>query len=93
MRKILEVAGLCVAFGLTLSGSGCVTQPTGDAPANTATTTTTATPTPPVSSSTPPSAAELKASPVTLPVLDAFFADESFAAELRPTCTEARDNS
>ena len=83
MKKILEVAGLCVAFALALSGSGCITQPTGDAPANIATTTATATPTTPVSSSTLPSAAELKASPVTLPVLDAFFADESFAAELK----------
>jgi lipoprotein-anchoring transpeptidase ErfK/SrfK len=86
MTKTLRTALAGLVLTLTLSGLGCVNQTdsnTGtsvnnNSTANIATTTlpATATPTP-----IPPS--EANAAPLTLPVLDAFFADPTFGAELK----------
>ncbi len=92
MKRLWRAAGSVVVLALTFSGISCVTQTRTD---NSGTIATTATPsaspassplaTPPaaVPSPTPASITDANALPVTMPVLDAFFADESFATELK----------
>lgn len=96
MKRLLRAAGSIVALGLTFSGISCITQTTQSTKTdNTSTIATTATPssssgsspsaTPPPSapSPTPAGITDANALPVTMPVLDAFFADESFATDLK----------
>jgi lipoprotein-anchoring transpeptidase ErfK/SrfK len=80
MRTFLRVTIITVALTITLSG--CVNQPTNvannNSPANTA----------PVTPQPTPQTIKVSASdenqlPVTLPILDAFFADETFAPSLK----------
>ncbi|HEX8844277.1 MAG TPA: L,D-transpeptidase [Pyrinomonadaceae bacterium] len=79
--KIFLRAALGVII-LTLLLNGCVNQPADVA--NTNTTTNTASPTPQASpQTTKVAASDENAMPVTMPVLDAFFADEAFASELK----------
>src|SRR6266536_4464076 len=82
MKRFLPAIELGLSLVLTVSGVSCVTQ---SPPAsNSITTAPTPTPTPAVSPS-PASGVVTTAStvPVTLPVLDALFADEAFKAELK----------
>jgi lipoprotein-anchoring transpeptidase ErfK/SrfK len=79
MRTILK-AVVTIAF-LTIALGGCVNQPAGVAnnnPANNASPASQPSPT-----TVKASAVDEGALPVTLPVLDAFFADETFAGELK----------
>src|SRR5438128_1001141 len=82
-RKISGVfpsALLCLLLPLALSGSACVIQP----PANSNSATVKISPLPTPSPSPPTSITAASAVPVTLPILDAFFAsDEAFAKELK----------
>lgn len=83
MNSILRAAGAVLALAMALSGAGCVTQPdnTANGTANTANTNTaTATATPAIVKTNANSADAL---PVTLPLLDAFFQDETFAPALK----------
>jgi lipoprotein-anchoring transpeptidase ErfK/SrfK len=85
MMKIFRAISAGLTLALLLAGTGCSVETTNNANnapvnANVATTTTT-TPVPPTPS--PMSAAQTNALPVTLPVLDAFFADKDFASELK----------
>ena len=94
-KSLLRAARACLLFTVVLGAAACANQPVNNAaPTNTATTTTTSTTTntpaantnnAPVSSPSPVSskASETNAAPLTLPVLDAFFADESFSSELK----------
>lgn len=85
MKSFFSVMLLSVALTLMLITTGCVTEQTttNTAPVNT-NIAVNATPTPSASPSTiPVSEADANALPVTLPVLDAFFADEKFANELK----------
>ncbi len=84
MKNTLRTASVCLFASLALSLGACVAPSdsnttTTNAPANTATTTS-ASPAPP---SAPANPANAKDMPVTLPVLDAMFADESFAGQLK----------
>ncbi len=82
MKRFLPAIELGLSLVLTVSGVSCVTQ---SPPAsNSIATAPTPTPTPAVSPS-PASGVVTTAStvPVTLPVLDALFADEAFKAELK----------
>ncbi|MEA2172508.1 MAG: L,D-transpeptidase ErfK/SrfK [Blastocatellia bacterium] len=94
MMKFLRATGVCVCFALVFVGAGCATQTGNTTPADTATTTNTTTttnssattaplPSPSASPSPASQAQQASAAPLTLPVLDAFFADQSFAAELK----------
>jgi lipoprotein-anchoring transpeptidase ErfK/SrfK len=92
MTNFLRAAGAGLAFACALMAAGCTNQTENTAPANTATstnttTTTTTAPLPSPSNSPSPAsqaqAQQANAAPLTLPVLDAFFADESFAAALK----------
>ncbi|HEY0404193.1 MAG TPA: L,D-transpeptidase, partial [Pyrinomonadaceae bacterium] len=84
MSILFRVAGAIFALALTLGGAGCVTQP----PVNTANNTTTTNTTNAQSPAAPPEISKTNANasqtlPVTLPLLDAFFQDETFAPELK----------
>ncbi|HKR02664.1 MAG TPA: L,D-transpeptidase family protein [Pyrinomonadaceae bacterium] len=75
LRAALVIACLTIALG------GCVNQPANvanNSPVNNASPTPQATP-----ATAQANAADESALPVTLPVLDAFFADDSFAGELK----------
>jgi lipoprotein-anchoring transpeptidase ErfK/SrfK len=87
MIKTVRLTTAFVVFAIVLAGAGCMTESsnnTGNRPgpaANsnaTSATPTTAEPAPAKTADTPPNA-----QPVTLPVLDAFFAEENFAADLK----------
>jgi L,D-transpeptidase ErfK/SrfK len=85
MNPILRLMSAAGAVLILLSGVGCMTEPSGatgnkPTPANSNAAIATATPAPPPATNTYPTP---NAQPVTLPVLDAFFAQESFAAELK----------
>jgi lipoprotein-anchoring transpeptidase ErfK/SrfK len=81
MRTTLRVTIITVALAITLSG--CVNQSanvaTNNSPVNTATATTPQ----PTPQTIKASASDENELPVTLPVLDAFFADETFAPSLK----------
>jgi lipoprotein-anchoring transpeptidase ErfK/SrfK len=83
MTNILRVAGAVLALALILCGAGCVQQP-GNTSNSTANSTTTNTAT---TSATPQTvkanATDADAVPVTLPLLDALFHEETFASELK----------
>ncbi|HJQ33727.1 MAG TPA: L,D-transpeptidase family protein [Pyrinomonadaceae bacterium] len=83
LKTILKSPLALVAAVVLLAASGCTTT----APTNTAAPTTANTnaapPASPAPSATPASNAEAANLPVTLPVLDAMFSDESFAGELK----------
>jgi lipoprotein-anchoring transpeptidase ErfK/SrfK len=92
MMKFLRATGVCLCFALMLVEAGCANQTGNTTPSDTATTTNTTTTTNsaattaplPSPSATPASQSQqASAAPLTLPVLDAFFADQSFAAELK----------
>ncbi|MBA3804841.1 MAG: L,D-transpeptidase [Acidobacteria bacterium] len=78
MRIMLAVFMLV----LGLSAAGCVSQPVNTANGNINSNNASTTPSP-NASPVKVSAADEAAMPVTMPVLDAFFADESFQAELK----------
>lgn len=87
MKNILRAALFCVTLAIALSGAGCTNAPTTDT-ANTNTTTSSTTTTTATPAQTPQQvlvndAATAANLPVTLPVLDAFFADENFTADLK----------
>src|SRR6266545_6541031 len=77
MKRTLRSAMLGLAIALALTGLSCVTQPQGNSNL-----VTTVTPSPSPSPKLSPKT-ETPAVPVTLPVLDALFADESFKTELK----------
>lgn len=79
--KILSRATLIIVVVLTFTLGGCVNNQPANVANNNSTANTTASATP---QSTPQttSAKDDNSLPVTLPVLDAFFADQAFAAEL-----------
>ncbi len=84
MKNILRTASVCLFASLALSLGACVAPSdsnttTTNAPANTATTTGAS----PAPSASPANQANAKDMPVTLPVLDAMFADEGFAGQLK----------
>lgn len=88
MKRFLQAAVATLALPFILSG--CTTEQTNTASVNTNTTNTTVTTntnaSQPVASPSPaatPKASEANAMPVTLPVLDAFFAEDAFAGELK----------
>jgi lipoprotein-anchoring transpeptidase ErfK/SrfK len=88
MNKTLRSMSAAGVVLLLLAGVGCETEPsnrTGNSPASPGANAnaTSTTPTTPVA--TPPNIANAASStqPVTLPVLDAFFAQENFASELK----------
>jgi lipoprotein-anchoring transpeptidase ErfK/SrfK len=81
MRILSRVAGAVFALALTICGAGCVSQQgntTTTTTANTNTATASATP-----ETVKTNATDEAAFPVTLPVLDAFFHDETFASDLK----------
>ncbi len=86
MKNILRATLLSLLLAVVLACANCANAPTNTANTNSTTTTTATTTAPPAPSpqivvaSDTTSAANL---PVTLPVLDAFFADEGFAGELK----------
>ncbi len=87
MKNILRATLFCVTLAIVMSSAGCTNAPTTDT-ANTNTTTSTTTTTTATPAQTPPQvlvndAATAANLPVTLPVLDAFFADENFTADLK----------
>ena len=84
INRFFPSALLCLLLLLALSGSACVIQPPGNS--NSATLKISPPPSPSPSSPSPPAISITAASavPVTLPILDAFFAsDEAFAKELK----------
>ena len=92
MTKLLRATYACLFFTFALWAVGCTTQTGGPSPANSNATTTTTTTTNTATALPSPAASptvdnqspqQAGAAPLTLPVLDAFFADESFAAELK----------
>ncbi|MBD0326836.1 MAG: L,D-transpeptidase, partial [Pyrinomonadaceae bacterium] len=81
MRSLSRLAGAFCALALTFCIAGCVTQPTNTNNSTNSTTTNTTTNTAPETAKTNATAADDPA--VTLPLLDAFFHDETFANELK----------
>jgi lipoprotein-anchoring transpeptidase ErfK/SrfK len=85
MIKSLRLTSVAAAFVILLASAGCITESSnksGNTPATTANTNaTSATATTPEPA--PAKATPLNTQPVTLPVVDAFFALENFAAELK----------
>lgn len=76
MNHECKLTGLALGLALALFGAACVTQPTGNSNSETGPT--------PSPSSSPTASPDVSAAPITLPVLDAFFAsDEAFSAELK----------
>ncbi|HYN24489.1 MAG TPA: L,D-transpeptidase, partial [Pyrinomonadaceae bacterium] len=79
MKRNCKLTRLALGLGLALCGAACATQPTGNSNSETGRTTPS-----PSSSPTVAAATDVSAVPVTLPVLDAFFAsDETFTTELK----------
>lgn len=79
MKRNFHLSRLALGLVLVLCGAACVNQPTGNSNSATARTTPS-----PSSSPTVAATTDIAAVPVTLPVLDAFFAsDETFTAELK----------
>lgn len=79
MKRNCKLTRLALGLALALCGAACVTQPTGNSNSETGRTTPS-----PSSSPTVAAATDVSAVPVTLPVLDAFFAsDETFTTELK----------
>jgi len=88
MSKTLPVMNAAGVVLLLLAGVGCETESsktTSNRPATPAANTNATSSTPTIPAAAPPNTANAAAStqPVTLPVLDAFFAQENFAAELK----------
>jgi hypothetical protein len=84
MSSILRAAGAVFALAMALGGAGCVSQPvnTGSTTNSTnANTTTAAANTAPETARTAPNGADELA--LTLPLLDAFFHEETFASTLK----------
>ncbi len=78
MKQHSKLTMLALSLVLALFGAACVTQPTGNSNSEPG-----ATPSP-SSSPTATGSPNVSAVPVTLPVLDAFFAsDETFTTELK----------
>jgi L,D-transpeptidase ErfK/SrfK len=79
MKRNNELTRLALGLALAIFGAACVTQPTGNSNSETGRTTPS-----PSSSPTVAVATDVAAVPVTLPVLDAFFAsDQTFTTELK----------
>ncbi len=79
MKRNCKPTKLALGLVLAISGAACVTQPTSNSNSETGRTTPS-----PSSSPTVAAATDVSAAPVTLPVLDAFFAsDEAFTTELK----------
>ena len=79
MKRNCKLTRLALGLALALCGAACVNQPTGNSNSETGRTTPS-----PSSSPTVAAPTEVSAAPVTLPVLDAFFAsDDQFSAELK----------
>ncbi|HEX8476392.1 MAG TPA: L,D-transpeptidase [Pyrinomonadaceae bacterium] len=82
MRKFLGTGGASLLLlTIALSFAACVSEPT--TTTNTTTTNTATTATPAAATTPTPSGNAQSQLPVTLPVLDAMFADEAFAGELK----------
>lgn len=78
MNRNSKLARLTLSLALAIFGLSCVTEPTGNSNSVTGSTT------PSPSSSPIAAATDVAAVPITLPVLDAFFAsDEAFTTELK----------
>ena len=76
MKRNHKLSGLALGLALAL-GAACVTQPTGNSNSETGRSS-------PSPSSSPTPSPDLSAAPITLPVLDAFFAsDQTFTTELK----------
>jgi len=76
MKRNYRLIGLALGLALAIFGAACVTQPTGNSNSQPG-----ATPSP---SASPAASVDVSAAPVTLPVLDAFFAsDATFTTELK----------
>ncbi|MCA1573908.1 MAG: L,D-transpeptidase [Acidobacteria bacterium] len=79
MKRNCKITRLALGLALALCGAACVTQPTSNSNSETGRTTPSPSPSPTVAAAT-----DVSAVPVTLPVLDAFFAsDEAFTTELK----------
>ena len=79
MKRNNKLTRLALGMALAIFGAACVTQPTGNSNSETGRTTPS-----PSSSPTVAVATDASAVPVTLPVLDAFFAsDQTFTTELK----------
>ncbi len=83
MKNILRTASVCLFASLALSFGACVAPTNSNTATTNSPTNTAATNASPAPSASPASQANAKDMPVTLPVLDAMFADESFAAQLK----------
>ena len=84
-KNLLRAAGLALALTLVAFGAGCTNEATNTSVTNTAGTNTAAATPAPAAAPSPADgdAAAANNMPVTLPVLDALFADEKFAGELK----------
>lgn len=79
MKRNSKLTPLAIGLALALFAGACVTQPSGNSNSNTGRTTPS-----PSASPTASATNSVSAVPVTLPVLDAFFAsDEAFTTELK----------
>src|SRR5688500_7946415 len=79
MKRNNKLTRLALGLALAIFGAACVTQPTVNSNSETGRTTPS-----PSSSPTVAVATDVSAVPVTLPVLDAFFAsDQTFTTELK----------
>jgi lipoprotein-anchoring transpeptidase ErfK/SrfK len=82
MMSISRLAGAVCALVIILCGAGCVNQPVNSNVTTTNTNTNTTTPVAPTETAKT-NATEANDIPVTLPLLDAFFQDETFAPALK----------
>ncbi|HYO64103.1 MAG TPA: L,D-transpeptidase [Pyrinomonadaceae bacterium] len=84
MKRVLRWPSAALALSLVFAASACTNEPTGTTGTNATTNTTTNTTATPAATPAADTAAAGGANmPVTLPVLDALFADERFAGELK----------
>lgn len=84
MRRILQGFGACALAAAVLAAQGCVNEPaTNTANTNTSNANANANTNTAATTATPARTDNANAAPVTLPVLDALFADERFAGELK----------
>ena len=90
MKQLRRTLGFGIFAALVFSAAGCTTQPAGNSNS-----VATVSPTPASPSPSPSPQAETKTVAVTLPVLDALFADEAFNGELKSKLqlTDAQINS
>ncbi len=83
MKNVWRAAGGTIFLCALLLNGGCQTAPVSNTNTATNTATPTTTPTPAADASAAPHKSSANNLPVTLPVLDAMFADEKFAPDLK----------